>query len=71
MQNRRMNLRLFDTDANIIDRTGAESLIPIQESNDRTVSSPVKGSQAGEHDKQAVQNAGTGYAADRLFRKWR
>lgn len=28
-------------------------------------------SQAGEHDKQAVQNAGTGYAADRLFRKWR
>ena len=28
MQNRRMNLRLFDTDANIIDRTGAESLIP-------------------------------------------
>lgn len=34
MQNRRMNLRLFDTDANIIDRTGAESLIPIQESNE-------------------------------------
>ena len=29
-----MNLRLFDTDANIIDRTGAESLIPIQESNE-------------------------------------
>ena len=34
MQNRRMNLRLFDTDTNIIDRTGAESLIPIQESNE-------------------------------------
>ena len=34
MQNRRMNLRLFDTDANIIDRTGAEALIPIQESNE-------------------------------------
>ena len=34
MQNKRMNLRLFDTDANIIDRTGAESLIPIQESNE-------------------------------------
>ena len=34
MQNRRMNLRLFDIDANIIDRTGAESLIPIQESNE-------------------------------------
>lgn len=29
MQNRRMNLRLFDIDANIIDRTGAESLIRI------------------------------------------
>ena len=34
MQNRRMNLRLFETDANIIDRTGAEALIPIQESNE-------------------------------------
>ena len=34
MQNRRMNLRLFEEDVNIIDRTGAESLIPIQESNE-------------------------------------
>lgn len=29
-----MNLHIFDTDANLIDRTGAESLIPIQESNE-------------------------------------
>jgi HK97 family phage major capsid protein len=29
-----MNLRIFDNDTNIIDRTGAESLIPIQESNE-------------------------------------
>ncbi len=34
MNKNRMNLRLFDNDANIIDRTGAESLIPIQESNE-------------------------------------
>lgn len=31
--NNRMNLRMFE-DANIIDRSGAESLIPIQESNE-------------------------------------
>ncbi len=30
----RMNLRLFDTDANVIDRSGAESLIPTQEANE-------------------------------------
>ena len=29
-----MNLRLFDGDAQIIDRSGAESLIPVQESNE-------------------------------------
>jgi HK97 family phage major capsid protein len=29
-----MNLRLFDTDANVIDRSGAESLIPTQEANE-------------------------------------
>lgn len=29
-----MNLKLFDTDAEIIDRSGAESLIPVQESNE-------------------------------------
>lgn len=29
-----MNLHIFDTDANLIDRTGAESLIPVQESNE-------------------------------------
>lgn len=34
MNRNRMNLRLFDNDANIIDRTGAESLIPVQESNE-------------------------------------
>ena len=34
MNKNRMNLRLFDNDVNIIDRTGAESLIPIQESNE-------------------------------------
>ena len=33
MNRNRMNLRIFDNDTNIIDRTGAESLIPIQESN--------------------------------------
>ena len=30
----RMNLRLFDIDANVIDRSGAESLIPTQEANE-------------------------------------
>lgn len=34
MFKRRMNLRLFDTDANVIDRSGAESLIPTQEANE-------------------------------------
>lgn len=34
MNRNRMNLRIFDNDTNIIDRTGAESLIPIQESNE-------------------------------------
>lgn len=29
-----MNLHIFDNDVNIIDRTGAESLIPLQESNE-------------------------------------
>ena len=33
MNRNRMNLRMFD-EANIIDRTGAESLIPVQESNE-------------------------------------
>lgn len=28
MNRNRMNLRMFENDANIIDRTGAESLIP-------------------------------------------
>lgn len=31
---RLMNLKLFDNDVNIIDRTGAEALIPVQESNE-------------------------------------
>ena len=34
MNKKRMNLRLFDGDAQIIDRSGAESLIPVQESNE-------------------------------------
>ena len=34
MNRNRMNLRMFDNDVNIIDRTGAESLIPVQESNE-------------------------------------
>ena len=34
MNRNRMNLRIFDNDTNIIDRTGAESLIPIQELNE-------------------------------------
>ena len=34
MNRNRMNLRLFETDVNIIDRTGAESLIPVQEANE-------------------------------------
>lgn len=34
MKKRRMNLRMFDLDVNIIDRTGAESLIPTQEANE-------------------------------------
>lgn len=34
MNRNRMNLRMFDNDAVIIDRTGAESLIPTQESNE-------------------------------------
>lgn len=34
MNKERMNLRLFDGDAQIIDRSGAESLIPVQESNE-------------------------------------
>ena len=34
MNRNRMNLRMFEKDANLIDRTGAESLIPVQESNE-------------------------------------
>lgn len=34
MNRNRMNLRIFYNDTSIIDRTGAESLIPIQESNE-------------------------------------
>ena len=34
MFKRRMNLRLFDTDANVIDRSGAESLNTKKEAND-------------------------------------
>ena len=34
MLKERMNLRLFDIDANVIDRSGAESLIPTQEANE-------------------------------------
>lgn len=34
MNKNRMNLRIFETDASIIDRSGAEALIPIQEANE-------------------------------------
>ena len=34
MNKNRMNLRLFENDVSIIDRSGAESLIPVQESNE-------------------------------------
>lgn len=34
MNRNRMNLRIFDDDVNIIDRTGADSLIPVQEANE-------------------------------------
>lgn len=34
MNKNRMNLRMFDVDASIIDRSGAEALIPTQESNE-------------------------------------
>lgn len=34
MNRNRMNLRMFEDDANLIDRSGAESLIPTQESNE-------------------------------------
>lgn len=34
MNRNRMNLRIFETNVNIIDRTGADSLIPVQEANE-------------------------------------
>ncbi len=34
MNRNRMNLRIFENDANIIDRSGAESLIPVQEASE-------------------------------------
>lgn len=34
MNRNRMNLRMFDGDVNIIDRTGADALIPVQEANE-------------------------------------
>lgn len=34
MDKKRMNLRLFESDTNIIDRSGAEALIPTQEANE-------------------------------------
>lgn len=34
MNRNRMNLRMFENDANLIDRSGTESLIPVQESNE-------------------------------------
>ena len=34
MNRNRMNLKLFEGDTSIIDRSGAESLIPTQESNE-------------------------------------
>ncbi len=34
MNRNRMNLRMFDSDVSIIDRTGADALIPVQEANE-------------------------------------
>lgn len=34
MNRNRMNLRIFDSDVSIIDRTGADALIPVQEANE-------------------------------------
>lgn len=34
MNRNRMNLRIFDNDASLIDRSGAESLISVQEANE-------------------------------------
>ena len=34
MNKKRVDLRLFETDANVIDRSGAEALIPTQEANE-------------------------------------
>lgn len=34
MNRKRMNLRIFETDVNVIDRSGAESLIPTQEASE-------------------------------------
>jgi len=34
MNGKRMNLRIFETDVNVIDRSGAESLIPTQEASE-------------------------------------
>ena len=34
MKKNRMNLRIFEGDATIIDRSGADSLIPVQEANE-------------------------------------
>lgn len=34
MKRERMNLRIFEGDATIIDRSGADSLIPVQEANE-------------------------------------
>lgn len=34
MNRNRMNLRIFNSDVNIIDRTGADALIPVQEANE-------------------------------------
>ena len=56
MNKNRMNLRLFENDVNIIDRTGAESLIPIQESNE-IIQGSFERTKAGKYDKQAVQDA--------------
>lgn len=63
MNKNRMNLRLFDNDAQLIDRTGAESLIPVQESNEiiqGVVSQSAvltRGKKTGKYDIKTVQNA--------------
>lgn len=73
---KRMNLRLFDLDASLIDRSGAESLIPEQYAREIhpgrciRISSTENGQKTAEHEFQQVPHAGTGHAPDGIFCEW-